>query len=268
MTLPTSLEAYDTKSESRYNPNGTAYKEFELLYVPREPGKMIIPGFTFSYFDPEKAQYETQKVEEKEIEVVGVAQLAEHDSSGTLEDKQEAPAPKAKLPDPIFVPSEKGVFATYRKPIWLGLFAFAFLLLTGRAYASFSFGAGREDLLKALNKRFKKIRKLQAQSDWRNMSIESINAINFVLGRISGEGGASDSVHAALQKTPPSVRAEIESQMLKLLPGFETLAFAPEEVFKSIDKSRANSDVQELEKILIKAIKLSFIRDGEARVES
>lgn len=50
----------DSKSEiSRVNDMISGRKTFEVVFIPKEEGKMFIPPLEFSFFDPQKAQYNT-----------------------------------------------------------------------------------------------------------------------------------------------------------------------------------------------------------------
>src|SRR5262249_33397605 len=45
LSLPPSFEIYDTKNDSKFFKDGTSYKEFELVLIPREAGDMTLAPF-------------------------------------------------------------------------------------------------------------------------------------------------------------------------------------------------------------------------------
>jgi hypothetical protein len=40
LSLPSTLEVYDTKNEAKFFKEGTSFKEFELILIPRQPGSL------------------------------------------------------------------------------------------------------------------------------------------------------------------------------------------------------------------------------------
>ena len=69
LKLPTSLEVYDTKKESRFFKSGQSYKEFEVLLVPRSSGPFIIPSMSVSAFNPQTGEYYRQRTKEHRLTV-------------------------------------------------------------------------------------------------------------------------------------------------------------------------------------------------------
>jgi hypothetical protein len=54
LELPQDLELYDQKSESKFFKDGTSFKEFNLLLIPRRTGEFTIPAVGVSSFDTAK----------------------------------------------------------------------------------------------------------------------------------------------------------------------------------------------------------------------
>ncbi len=66
------LERYDTQEESSVRAAQGGYKgsrQFKTLFVPRAPGTQTIDAYTFSWFDPEKNQYQSRTVGPFEVVV-------------------------------------------------------------------------------------------------------------------------------------------------------------------------------------------------------
>jgi hypothetical protein len=60
LNLPPALEMYSKREDTKYFQNGTSFKEFEVLLIPRQEGKLTVPGVSIAFFDPVSKRY-TQK---------------------------------------------------------------------------------------------------------------------------------------------------------------------------------------------------------------
>ncbi len=66
---PQGVDVYETKSRSKTNPNGVGEKIFEVLLIPRNPGKVTLPSIEFAFFDPGKKAYVVEKTDPIELQV-------------------------------------------------------------------------------------------------------------------------------------------------------------------------------------------------------
>lgn len=64
LSLPPGWETYDPKTNE-----GSGYKTFEYLLIPRSPGDFTIPAHEWSYFDPSKKQYVSLNSESYNVHV-------------------------------------------------------------------------------------------------------------------------------------------------------------------------------------------------------
>jgi len=74
LDFPPDFEVYDPKSTDNTSLVGgvaSGSKTFDYLIIPRNPGEYKLPVVTFSYFDPDKARYESLKSDEFVINVTG-----------------------------------------------------------------------------------------------------------------------------------------------------------------------------------------------------
>ncbi len=259
LDVPDSLEQYDEKSESKYFKSGKSYKEFEVLFIPREPGKITIPGFTFSYFEPSSKSYVQRVTDAIDIEVLPGTGLTENNNNLELEDENKNTKKRAGLPGPIVEWKEPGLFAKFEWEIWIGAYGFALLLLIGKSLVAFGLIQVRRDLQKHVGQRFKKVYRYHSQEKWRDVGAEALNVLNLVLAELSGEGGANESVVNMVRKLPPSVRQELEGLIQSQIAQIEALSFAPEEVLAAVDKKKVLKDLKDLEKGLSAAIESNAI---------
>lgn len=66
ITFPSTIESYDPVVKENYTVRGDNQRgriSFEYVLIPRAPGEIEIPEYSFSYFNPAKGQYEEIKVQ-------------------------------------------------------------------------------------------------------------------------------------------------------------------------------------------------------------
>ncbi|MGK5085936.1 BatD family protein [Bdellovibrionota bacterium FG-2] len=66
---PENVELYDTKGTAKTGRSGVGEKVFEILLIPRAPGKLTLPGLEFSFFDPSKKAYVTKSTAPIDLQV-------------------------------------------------------------------------------------------------------------------------------------------------------------------------------------------------------
>lgn len=253
LQLGDSLEVYDIKNESKFFKNGQSFKEFEVLLIPREPGELTIKGLTSSFFDTKAKKYVSLKTENIRLNVLpGTKQLSMGDQRLEAEGETKSLPGVATQWDPQFTPSKPKLF------LWMFAFAFGFLVLMGKAIYDMGWLTKKPDLKDQLKIRFSKVDKLIGKSQLREVGIEVTNIVYMVLGDISGLGGANEELDKVLGKTAPSVRREIEDPLRKLMDYFGVLGFGPKSFVDKIkDTSEVSKKVNEMEKLLMKAIRLT-----------
>jgi hypothetical protein len=111
-----------------------------------------------------------------------------------------------------------------------------------------------------LKRRLSRVREFAGKKEWRLTGVEMTNSIYFILGQLSEQGGASTDVDRLLENTPPSLRNELAVPIKDLLGQCEALSFAPEKMIGELtEKSRMAKLIEQLEKVLLRAIELSEI---------
>jgi len=70
---PAPIELYDAKGKSQPGRNGSGFKVFEFLLIPRSSGKWELPAIEFSFFDPQLKQYYSKKTEPLALHVLEAA---------------------------------------------------------------------------------------------------------------------------------------------------------------------------------------------------
>lgn len=236
LNLPTGLEQYDTKSDSKFFKNGRSYKEFNVLIIPREEGELIIPPFSVSMFDPSTGKYYTKTTDPIHLNVEHNPN-APSGSSMRLSDGQKN-SPKVvedRLPPPMMVSESQAGLQVLRMPLTWGMGFLAVLLgLLVQAKVTFGWGVRQKTLKDKLAKRLKSVESLIGKNEYRQVGIEMTNVFYATVGEISGTGGAAIEIQKLVELIPPSLRRQYGEDMAKSFEYFQTLGFAPTELVEKL----------------------------------
>jgi hypothetical protein len=140
LNLPAELEIYDTKTDSKFFKNGTSYKEFDVVLIPRKMGSLTIPQLDFSFFNPKTANYQIIKTEPFEISV-GEALVTTNSSAeiSAAGEKKSAVQKEVKLSAPVIEMSQIQLFGHIRDRvyIYLSILVLILILVGLNVYLSF-----------------------------------------------------------------------------------------------------------------------------------
>jgi hypothetical protein len=259
---PEGVELYDTQDEARFFRTGMSYKEFRVLLVPRREGAFTIPGVSAAVFEPAKSQYVKKSTDPITIHV-GKGVAGKSKSLNMNDTNNVADEGVGKLS------SEPRLLTEYREPLrlggvtralfWLVVFTVIVAALVWRARAELGWGQKKKDLMRLLKTRLKRVEACADKGDWRGVGTEMTNTVYFVLGAISGEGGAHLELEKLLLKAPPSVRRELAGPVAKQMEVFQILTFAPENVVGTLkDPGQLTRAISEMENLLAKAVALGL----------
>jgi hypothetical protein len=247
------LEIYDIKNESQFFKNGQSYKEFEVLLIPRHSGEIIIGELTTSYFNPKTGAYSTLISKPIRLSVLeGVKQESMGEERLKSDSKKKVLPPIATQWNPNFKP------ATSKLYIWIFVGILCFLILMTKLIIDLGLFNKKPSLEEIVNNRFSKIDKLLDKNQLRALGIEVANAVYFVLGQISGEGGSNEELDKVLAKIAPSVRREIEIPLRKHMDFFGILGFGPKSFVESYkDTKELKAKIKDLKNLLLTANQLN-----------
>lgn len=261
LNLPAIVEIYDTKNESKFFKNGHSYKEFEVLIIPRQEGELTIPGLQASMFDPATKKYYSRVTQPMTIKITPGAQSSGLTSARVQTEGSDLPKMEKKNEIPDVVTSWVATSSLSGKLInpLIGLLYLAvFAILGWKARREFGIGDQRKNIKIELKERMKKVRAYVHENDWRRAGTEMTNVFYFVLGELSGQGGANMEMERLLDLCPPSLRRELGSEIQKKIEVFQVLSFAPVHVVgKYKEKDELQAQVDSSEKLLLKACALA-----------
>lgn len=258
LNLPAGVELYNSKSESKYFKNGRSYKEFEVLLIPRQEGPLEIPALQFSMFDPQSKSYVTKKTNAISIQI-GAAVEGAKGQDARLDVEKATPEVKKQLPS-LILQANRGAGGGLLSGFWLWgvLYSLITLALGWKGYREFGRAKADRDLKPIIAKRMKVIQAAVSKGDYRAVGTQMTNLIYFVLGQVSGDGGAGLDISKILNHAPPSLRREIGDELSKLIDMFQILGFAPDNVIGSLkSKEELQKNTAWGEKLLIKAVEIS-----------
>lgn len=261
ITWPDGFEIFDTKSDARFSVDGTSYKEFEILVIPKNEGNFEIPRITFSYFDPNLQTYDSKTTEAIPIEIT----KAQPNQSNTRSKKESTSEP-ALEPQPILIwPESKvmgvigfifgksdsvstwkevkwEVFATVGTSTALILFVFGFL--------DFLKVRRRPTLKEQLKIRFALIDRASAAKDEKSTTTQSINLIYLLLASMAQEKSANQEWSALIEKVPLNLREKFERPLSDHFEYFQLVGFAPEGArLEALKTKPLASQVQDLKRV-------------------
>lgn len=237
ISWPPTVEVYDTKAESRFFKNGKAFKEFEVLLIPRSEGALTIPALSFSMFDPSSEKYVTRTTSPIQVQITP-STSAGPDSSQRLALGSTTAAPKARvLPDLILTNESSSPLRTGWPLVGMSLLGAA-LAFGYKFKKEFLTGAGVEKLEKQFQKKWKSVEKFVQKNEPQKASAEVLNCFYFVLGGVSGQTGASVEIEKLLEEVSPSLRRDYGAEMKSWIQFFQTVSFAPQELSQQVLQQR------------------------------
>lgn len=264
LEIPDNLELYDTKKEAKFFKDGRSYKEFNILLIPRMPGRVDLPGFEVSFFDPKTEKYVRKSTHPLSI-VVRPGKADEMIPSSPVAAKPQVEEERDVWPSEVLAWGSFGQFDFLDSGrTWAIVYLLLFFGLFMKARKDFGWGKRLKSLSDTVQKRVSKIRDLAGKEQWRQVGVESTNLLYFILGEITGEGGANVELSKLILKAPPSVRRELGVAIEKLMNEFQILSFAPEAVVGNLkEKENLVRLCQDMEKVMLRAVALGVTIDSE-----
>lgn len=255
LNLAENLETFDTRSESKFFKNGTSYKNFSVLIIPRQEGKMEIPPITMSYFNPQTKAYEQTRSQGISIHVgagkaLGLAGSQPLQTPGGVSSEK-----PLVLPDPLFEVPGVQFLSRSRNVLFLSeslAFLLAFLFFVFKGFG----GQGeKEKLLSEVGERMKIISGAQKSGNYREAGVQAMNLVDFVLTELTQEY-ESHTYDELLKKVAPGIQSYFADDFRKSVRYFETLGFAPETISEPLKNSKLfNQSYQNLKNCIYGAVK-------------
>ena len=254
---PAGIEVYDTKSESKFFKNGKSFKEFEILLIPREKGKVVLPAMSFGFFNPDQGKYYERLTEPLAIDIQQGKETAAANSTRAKtgeNKKEEVIIEKNELPAPI-VNSKSKLLGDVDWKIGLGFNLFVVVGLIGKAFRLFRTEPKSVKLKRLLKVRLEKVNKILKSSDYKIAATQTLNMIYAIFGEAIGKRGGEAEMSKLLEEAPPSINHQFGAELKKIVEDIQLICFAPD---KAISEGKAESElkltVDRVDKLLRKII--------------
>ncbi len=258
--LPESLELYETQKEAKFFRTGTSFRDFKVMLIPRQSGSITIPAISASFFDPAMGKYVTTATQPITVVATKREGVARQEASRPVVGSEKIDRPEDK--EPVIAPNLEtaAVFTIRQQSIGFGLvFIFLSAVLLWKARTELGWGQRKRDLQRRLHARFRKVNERMSVADWRGVGVEITNTVYFVIGEISGQGGANVEMEKLMMRAPPSVRRELAEPVMKLMESFQALSFAPDDVARNLrDAGQLKKLTSEMQQLMEKAVALGL----------
>ncbi len=248
---PAGLEVYDTKTESRFFKDGTSFKEFEVLLIPRKEGPLEIPGVQFAFFNSKTGQFEQRSTQPIKMNFTPSNSKVAPESNAFLGGSAEEKSPSSNLTLPDLVTTAAmGPFgspwsaafssgaASARVPAVWSLFLWGLLIsfvsLVSVGYRELRPQSKSVSLRKKLDRYWKKVETSFSQTQSRQVGIEIVNCFNLVLAEVTSHKGETQEIQKMLEKLDPEKRNLLGASILKYYEEAQLLGFAPDGVLKDL----------------------------------
>lgn len=261
LELPPELEMYDTKSETRFFKNGTSFKEFEVLVIPRKSGPVKIPSLKLGFFDPKKEAYYVKETEILELQIAEGEPQETPAASGTSLSVN-PPAKEAQVEEKAFVPQieteiQGSTMSSLLLSRWLetGGLLLAIFTLLGQWGAAMWGGQKKVRLKTQIQKRHNHLKDLIKKMEVRKVGAEALNLIFDVVSEASGLESSSLNSAELLQQLPLSFKNKFGEKLTGRIQVFEEMAFAPEALLQNYSNpGKLSTEVEELTQLLYQIV--------------
>ena len=251
---PPGLEIYETKSQAKYVKDGSSFKDFEVLIIPRQPGRFAVPPVTLSTFDPETKAF-VRKLASPALDHHSDRRGGPGGRRARARDRDVGGRPPPAMARPN--PRCPALAGEMRQSAGLVRVATLTIASTASIYASclaflglavITIGHLRQSPAQGVARRRSCVGGLEtspragraAKTGAGSGSSSPTPSITFS-ARFSERGGASLELDRLLEHTPPSLRNELEPALARSSgDGCEALSFAPESVMGSLSTGAAD----------------------------
>ena len=228
LPFPDNARIWPPAEKSRFSESGEGFKEFTFLISAREEGRLTIPSFRLSSFDPESESYVVHETRAFSIPVQKGQNAMEKSESYFETDKDEKKSSLDLRPLKI---GGKPTFLRHKNLVFLetGLLAcFSAILLW--FYVRKLVLRKKKSPKKQFEKELKAVEKLLRKKQVKPAIMRLIN-INYSLLYSLQEGGSSKSFsnwRQALTQLPPALQKKYAPGFEGLFRELELLSFSPE----------------------------------------
>ena len=248
LNFPESLEVYDTTESQKFSSNNSE-KTFEIILIPQKKGKIKIPKFELSTFNPALGVYTLHILPSISINVqYNPSQNKTNDEKYFQSKTQPAQIelqPAAHLSSSFFS-------ADKRQYLWIFVYSLLFLCLAGLLIKNqFFIKKNQKPVDQWIEQTETQIKKHIHQKNWKEAGVELHQLIYLALSESSSADVSLKNLDVLLKHLKPSLRARYESLIRRILSEVEKLSFAPK---KEGEELRTKQAVLRIKKEVISLV--------------
>ena len=230
LPFPPSFKTYPPVDQSKFNPKGKSFKNYEIILIPQKMGLLEIPSFQVSTFNPDVGRYVYHQIPAFKIKVLKGDSRQEDDDGFQFfkKDSQKSdPEDQAlKTLDSFYWPS----FLNQKTLQKFWLFFYSILSVFFLALILFPVRKKQESLKGKLKKGFKEIDNLIHHKKWKASSMKMISLVYMVLYERDDQEQSSINWEDLIQRLPPSSYEKYGSRLTEIMKNLEKLSFSPKKV--------------------------------------
>lgn len=257
--LPSSVEVYDTKNETKFFRDGQSFKEFEVLLIPRAEGALQIPSIPLSYFNPATRSYSSKSTQPISLQVGSGGGLA-NTNSNTTQQPSGATKPKVQaLELPTLSIENESASQFSDKFGWMGLGFFHLAIVLGLLFAAnrqMGWNAARDKQRKEFRARVKKVETAVSSKSYQEAALQTLNLMSWFLGQLGNQDLTGLSFDRVSQVLPIKIQKELGKQLQNLYDQLKVIAYAAADERKNLDQKTMKALVTEMVSCLEKSKKI------------
>ena len=232
--FPPSVKTYSPVEKSKFNPMEKNFKSYEIIFIPKTQGRITIPSFKISTFDPKYSRYIYHKMPSFEINVLKGDQALEEGLNFFDDENQVDKTDRFKTLQEMPWPS----FLNHKFLMKFWWFFYTCILAAFLIGILWSLKRKQKTVREKLKKGLREVERLIENKKCKSCSIKLISLVYLVLYQFDSKNISSDWTDL-IKKLPPSFYEKHGAPLISLMKNLEKLSFAPEKL----------SDKEALEKI-------------------
>ncbi len=262
-----SLKMYD-RTESQKFSLARSVKEYEMIIIPQKAGRLKVPSFELSTFDPQLGVYKVHIVPSfllavKKGILANKGRGRDELHTNKTHSQNELHSTRETHSDILLSPRtlDEGeaqlgamVYHRYRGVFWFVAFSllfFSFLWLMGRRFLLMR---GKTPWVYTMQDFQKSIDKASDAQDWQKAGALLLDLVYAFLSTIVKRDKAIKNLDILLQDLPPRVRGKYELAIRELSAYLDRLSFAPVETGASLRNKKSVTQLKNRTYMLLKEI--------------
>ena len=238
LNFGSNLELYDQAESQKFSIKNSV-KEYEMIIIPRQVGKIVVPSFELSTFDPDLSIYKTHILPSFTLQVRaaktnrGDNEHEQYFKSPTIQKDRQQNAPLAFLSPQLLDAGKKITFFNsqiWGLPgkwiFWIAVYSVLFILFIYGIWRIF-FIKEKIGLSVMVEKYQRQVNQAISQQDWKTASVILLDLIYLFLSELVGQGRALRNLDVLLQQLSPSLRKNYASDIRQVVDNLERVGFAP-----------------------------------------